>query len=97
VDHETIEEIVHSFTSGGWDLDNSFSGWLVIGFSGNNLSIVAHKEGAEKAAGKTNEIVFELLDHERNVTYWVKEVPTPQQAQELLDEHGELPEKWESQ
>jgi hypothetical protein len=30
-----------------------------------------------------------------NLTYWVKEVPTPQQAQELLEEHGELPEKWE--
>ena len=40
-------------------------------------------------------IVFELLDHEKNVSYWVKEVPTPQQAQMLLEEHGELPEKWE--
>jgi hypothetical protein len=53
---------------------------------------VAHKE-----AWEAGEIVFELLDHERNVTYWVKEVPTPQQAQALLEENGELPEKWEGQ
>ncbi len=94
MDQEAIKEIVQSFTSGGWELDNSFSGYLVIGFSGDNLSIVAHKEG-EAAAGETDEIVFELLDHERNLTYWVKEVPTPQRAQALLEEHGELPEKWE--
>ena len=94
MDQEAIKEIVQSFTSGGWELDNSFSGWLVIGFSSDNLSIVAHKEG-EAAAGETDEIVFELLDHERNLTYWAKEVPTPQRAQALLEEHGELPEKWE--
>ncbi len=90
---EAINEIVQSFTSTGWDEDNSFSGWLVIGFSGDNLSIVAHQ--GEEAGEETDEIVFELLDHQRNVTYWVKEVPTPQKAQELRGEHGELPEKWE--
>ena len=92
MDQEAIKEIVQSFTIGGWELDNSFSGYLVIGFSGDNLSIVAH-QGNE--AGETDEIVFELLDHEKNVSYWVKEVPTPQQAQMLLEEHGELPDKWE--
>ena len=91
---EQISEIVQSFTGAGWDNDDSFSGYLIIGYSGNNLSIVAYDEG-EEAAGQTDKPVFELLDHERNVTYWVKEVPTPQQAQELLEEHGELPEKWE--
>ena len=93
MDQEAIEEIVQSFTSGGWELDNSFSGYLVIGFSGDNLSIVAHQ--GNEAGEETDEIVFELLDHERNLTYWVKEVPTPQRAQALLEEHGELPEKWE--
>ena len=87
---EAIAEIEQSFTSAGWDTDDSFSGWLVIGVSGDNLSIVAHKEAEE-----VGETVFELLDHERSLTYWVKEVPTPQQAQQLLEEHGELPEKWE--
>jgi hypothetical protein len=89
------EEITKRFTDASWDIDDSFSGYLVIGFSGDNLSIVAHEAEDAPAACETDEIVFELLDHERNVTYWVEEVPTPQQAQELLEEHGELPEKWE--
>ena len=94
MNQEAIKELVQSFTNAGWDIDDSFSGYLIIGFSSDNLSIVAHDEG-DAAAGETNEHVFELLDHERNLTYWVKEVPTPQQAQMLLEEHGELPEKWE--
>ena len=95
VNQEVIEEITQRFTDAGWDIDDSFSGYLIIGFSGDNLSIVAHNEGEDAPAGEPDEIVFELLDHERNLTYWVKEVPTPQQAQMLLEEHGELPEKWE--
>ncbi len=86
--------ITQRFTDAGWDIDDRFSGYLVIGFSGDNLSIVAH-EGEDVEAGEDDEVVFELLDHERNLTYWVKEVPTPQQAQELLEEYGEVPEKWE--
>jgi len=97
VTQEAIKEIQQGFTGAGWDIDDSFSGWLVIGFSGENLSIVALQGDDAPPAGNPDELVFELLDHERNVTYWVKEVPTPQQAQELLDEHGELPEKWEAQ
>ena len=88
---EAIAEIERSFANAGWDTDDGFSGWLVIGSSDDNLSIVAHKK-----AWEAGEIVFELLDHERNLTYWVKEVPTSQQAQALLEEHGELPEKWAS-
>ncbi len=101
MNQEVIKEIQQNFTNAGWDIDNSFSGWLVIGFSGDNLSIVAHKEegegegGEERETGEPDEIVFELLDHQRNLTYWVKEVPTPQRAQELLEEHGGLPERWE--
>jgi hypothetical protein len=90
-----VEEITQRFTDAGWEIDNSFAGWLVIGFSGDNLSIVAHQGGDAPAVEETDEFVFELLDHERNVTYWVKEVPTPRQAQQLLEEHGEVPEKWE--
>jgi hypothetical protein len=90
MNQEAIKEIVQSFAGSGWTNDNSFSGYLVIGFSGDNLSIVAHNESWE-----TENPIFELLDHERNVTYWVNKVPTPQQAQQLLEEHGEVPEKWE--
>jgi hypothetical protein len=28
-------------------------------------------------------------------TYWVQEVPTPQQALQLLQEHGRPPEEWD--
>ena len=77
MNQEVIEEITQRFTDAGWDIDDSFSGYLIIGFSGDNLSIVAHQAENAPAVGETDEIVFELLDHEKNVTYWVKEVPTP--------------------
>jgi hypothetical protein len=28
-------------------------------------------------------------------TYWVQEVPNPQQAAKLLEEHGQIPETWD--
>ena len=42
---------------------------------------------------ETDGSVFELVDHQRNVTYWVQVLPTPQQADQLLQEHGEPPEE----
>ena len=95
MNRETIEEITQHFIDAGWEIDNSFAGYLIIGFGGENLSIVAHEGEDAPPAFEPGELVFELLDHQRNVTYWVREVPTPQQAQELLEEHGELPEKWQ--
>ena len=81
------EQIEQSFTNVGWDLDGSFADHLVIGYSGDGTSILAHKE-----AWGTEEPFFELLDHERMLTYWVSgEIPSPQQAQELLEEHGQPP------
>jgi hypothetical protein len=85
------EEIEQNFVNAGWDLDGSFDDHLVIGHSGEGFSILAHVE-----TWGTEDPVFELLDHERMITYWVSgEIPSPQQAQALLEEHGELPEKWE--
>jgi hypothetical protein len=37
--------------------------------------------------------VFEICNRERNVSYWVREIPTPRQAALLLDEHGGSPEE----
>jgi hypothetical protein len=83
----TREQIEQSFAKVGWDLDGSFRDHLVIGYSGDGISILAHKE-----AWGTEEPFFELLDHERMHTYWVSgEIPSPEQAQELLEEHGQLP------
>ncbi len=90
MNQEAIQEIVQNFAGAGWDNDNSFSGYLVIGFSGGNLSIVAHNDSWENGNRS-----FELINHETSNTYWVEEVPSPQQAQEMLEEYGEIPEKWE--
>ena len=77
------DEIKQSFANAGCELDGSFPEHLIIGFSGNEVSILAHKEtwGSEDP-------VFEILDHERMFTYWVREIPTPQRAAELLMEYG---------
>jgi len=83
------EEIERDFASAGWELDGSFGDHLVIGCN-DGMSILAHEEewGAESP-------YFEILDHEKTITYWVSEVPTPQQAQELLEKHGRLPQEWD--
>jgi hypothetical protein len=85
VDTEAIEQ---SFASAGWKIDRSFSEYLIIGYNGNGLSILAYPE-----AGETVDPVFELLDHERNLTYRVQEILPPQRAAQLLQEHGQPPEE----
>jgi len=74
------KEIVQSFTSAGWALDVSFADDLIIGHDGDYLSILAHREVWE-----SEDRAFEIIDHE-NITYWVQEILTPQQATELLQE-----------
>ena len=51
-------------------------------FSSGLFSILAHGEVCE-----SEDLAFEIIDHE-NITYWVQEILTPQQAIELLQEHG---------
>lgn len=88
------KEVERNFANAGWNIDNGFSGHLVIGYSGDTLSLIAsRKEVFETAAAKP---LFEIIDHVRELTYWVSEIPTPQQAQQLLQEHGESPEVWEA-
>ena len=77
------DEIKQSFTNAGWELDGGFEDHLLIGFGGNEVSILAHKD-----AWGREDSVFEILDHERMFTYWVREIPTPQRAAELLMEYG---------
>ena len=54
-------------------------------FSSGLFSILAHGEVWE-----SEDRAFEIIDHERNITYWVQEILTPQQATELLQEHGQV-------
>ena len=77
------EKIQQRFASAGWELDGGFSGYLVVGYNGDGLSILAYK-----GAWETYEPIFELQDHENNLTYGVQELPTPRQAAQLLGEHG---------
>jgi hypothetical protein len=87
-----MEEIEQRLTSAGWNIDHSFSGYLVIGYSGYNLSILPYDRGVEE---NENDYLFEIVDHLSNITYWVREIPTPQQAAELLREHGKPREEWD--
>jgi hypothetical protein len=91
----TPEEIEHRFAEAGWDIDNGFPGYLVIGYSDDTLSILAHRQEAFEAEDY-DDSVFELLDHTSDVTYWVREVPIPHQATRLLQEHGQTPDQWEN-
>ncbi len=86
------EEIEQSLVEAGWQIDGSFEDCLIIGHDGDRISLLSHKEswGSDRPS-------FELLDHEQMTTYWVDEVPTPQQASLLLQEHGRLPEQWEEE
>jgi len=83
-------EIEQRFVEAGWDLDSSFEDHLLIGHDGYRLSLLAHRE-----FWGTDHPIFEILDHEEMSTYWVQEVPTPQQALQLLQEHGRPPEEWD--
>ena len=89
--NEEPKELEQRIASAGWQIDDGFSGHLVIGedcSNHNNVSIVAYLDGWD-----SDDSLFELLDHERDVAYWVREVPTPQQAVEILKEHGKPPEE----
>jgi hypothetical protein len=48
---------------------------------------------AHRGVWETEDPLFELIDHERNLTYEVRKIPTPQQAGKLLQEHGQPAEE----
>jgi len=58
---ERPKELEESIASAGWEIDDGFSGHLLIGDdSNNNLSVVAYLDGWHD-----DDPLFELLDHER--------------------------------
>ena len=71
----------------GWEPDGTFSEHLAIGESGD-LCVLVHRSTWE-----TDEPSYELYDAGRHASYWVHEVPTPDRAARLLEEHGEPPEE----
>jgi hypothetical protein len=82
------EQIEQGLENAGWCIDSGFSDYLVIGSDGDDLSILVREE----ALGTNVDTVFELIDHERNVVCGVQEIPTLQQATNLLQEHGHPPQ-----
>ena len=77
------EEVEQGFASAGWELDGSFYKHLIIGYL-EDLSIIAYRQTWE-----TEDPKFQLCDHENDLSYWVREIPTPRLAAELLIEDGE--------
>jgi hypothetical protein len=99
------KDIENRFASAGWHLDGGFEDYLLIGYSDDGLSILARQEAwetdedglsilaYEEAQETEDDPIFELIDHERNLTYGVWEIPTPEQAREMLRETGLAPEE----
>ena len=81
------ERLYQEVDSAGWEPNGTFSEHLVIGNKGDLCVIVpSWVEGS-------NDLVYELHDVERNVSYWVREIPPPKKAAELLQQHGGPPEE----
>lgn len=85
--NETHDLKYPKLANAGWELDGTFSEHLVIGNAGDLCVIVP--AWVWGSCGP----VFELHDVEKNLSYWVMEIPTPQKAAELLREHGGPPEE----
>ena len=83
------DKIDRKLADAGWEPDGTFSDYLAIGESGELCILVHH------SAWETHEPAYELYDAERHVSYWVHEIPTPEQAAKLLEEHGQPPEEAE--
>jgi hypothetical protein len=86
----TVVGIVVDFVKAGWVLKDSgltYPRQLLIGHgpeeSTRHLSICAWE-----SVWDSKEPLLDLYDEERNVTVWVRGVPTPQRAAELLSKHG---------
>ena len=81
------DRIDRDLAAAGWEPDGTFSDHLSIGES-DNLCILAHR-----ITWETDEPAYELYDVGRHVSYWVHEIPTPERAAELSEEHGEPSEE----
>ncbi len=81
------EEVERAFADAGWKVGGGFfeSGMSVVGLR-SGLMIIAYETEL-----RSENPLFELVDFERCLTYWVREVPTPDTAAKLLQEQGGLP------
>ena len=78
----TREEIEQALEAAGWRVDEGFSAHLLVG-NNHTISVLAHKW-----VWGIDDPVFEISDEQTDLTYWVREIPLPPQAKELIKEHG---------
>ena len=83
-DQDKIDE---ELADAGWEPDGTFSEHLAIGESGD-LCILVHR-----STWDIDEPTYELYNVGQHISYWVREIPTPEQAAKLLEEHGKPPEE----
>jgi hypothetical protein len=76
------ERVDQELSNAGWEPDGTFSEHLAIGHAGDLCIIVP--AWVWGAGGP----VFELHDLEKNLSYWVQRIPTPQKAVEILRAYG---------
>jgi len=81
------QDIVQGLADAGWRIDGGYLQGSVIGYDGG-LSILV-----DLRSWDGNDPVYELYDVGRHLSYWVKEIPTPQRPAMLVEEHGEPPEE----
>ena len=80
-------KIDRELAEAGWETDGSFAEHLSIGES-EGLSVLVRCSTWEN-----DQPAYELYDVDKHVSYWVHEVPTPERATKLLEEHGKPPEE----
>ena len=79
------EEIEQRFASAGWSIDGGFAEYLVIGYCGGEMSLLANPQ-----TWGDDDPVLVILDHDRVITRFVYGLPTPLQAAKLLQDHGKV-------
>ncbi len=81
------DKVDRELEEAGWETNGTFAEQLTIGESGD-LCVLVHRSTWE-----TDEPAYELYDADKRLSYWVHEIPTPERATKLLEEHGETPEE----
>lgn len=71
----------------GWKLDAGFLDKLVVGHD-SVVSLLAYP-----SVWEDDDPSFEISHELEDRTYWVRGVPTPQRAIELIEKHGGPPEE----
>ncbi len=79
-------DIERHLEEAGWKVDGGFDTHMIIGHD-DRASIMVHR-----GTGDADDPAFELYHDQMEVTYWIREIPTPDRALELLEEHGSPPE-----